>query len=63
MQKPVEQCGSDATNTSTKKAAADDDNFDLFGSEDEEVLDRIRWRLWRPLSSYVYEPLYQGFVM
>ena len=33
VQKPLDQCGS----TCGKKATPDDDNFDLFGSEDEEV--------------------------
>ena len=32
VQKPLDQCGS----TCGKKATPDDDNFDLFGSEDEE---------------------------
>ncbi|KAL5496180.1 hypothetical protein EMCRGX_G012418 [Ephydatia muelleri] len=36
VQKPLDQCDSGVANTTVKKAAADDDNFDLFGSEDEE---------------------------
>ena len=41
VQKPLDQCDSGVANTTVKKAAADDDNFDLFGSEDEEVCEVV----------------------